>query len=404
MSFGATSGGNPATVHVKPAGMKSLGRRHPWIFSGAIQRVEGHPGPGQTVRILGPNGKAVAVGAFTPGSQIAVRVWSFDPSADIGPAFFRERMADALRFRERLPGPGDTDAWRLINSEGDGLPGVVVDRYADTLVCQFLTTGADAWKETVVDALLDLTGAARAYERSDVGIRAKEGLAQISGPLRGPGPDGPVAIRENGRRYLVDIVTGHKTGFYLDQRDNRALVTDFSTGAEVLNCFAYTGGFSVSALAAGAARVTSVEASAPALATISRHLDLNGLPADRHESVEGDVFSVLRQYRDMGRRFDLIVLDPPKFVETRPQLTRACRGYKDINLLAFKLLRPGGVLFTFSCSGLVAPDLFQKIVADAAVDAGRDVRIIRRLAQAPDHPSALHFPEGHYLKGLICGS
>ena len=422
----------PAVI-LKPGREKSIQRRHPWIFSGAIEKVEGDPGSGETVEVRSAGGMPLALGAYSPHSQIAVRVWTFDPTESVSPAFLRARLTRALDARSTLgpdvrstgpedlppatfhpvravaqhPGPPGRDglpltAYRLVNAESDGLPGLVVDRYGEYLVCQFLSAGAEYWKREIITLLAGLLPFAGIYERSDVDVREKEGLSSATGVLAGSPPPDLVEIDEYGCRFAVDVRRGHKTGFYLDQRDNRALVREYAEGREVLNCFAYTGAFGVWALKGGAVEVTNVESSAAALDLARRNVELNGLDASRVENVAGDVFHVLRQYRDARRQFDLIVLDPPKFAESRSQIETASRGYKDINLLAFKLLRPGGVLFTFSCSGLITPDLFQKIVAGAALDAGRDVQIVRRLTQAPDHPVALNFPEGAYLKGLVC--
>jgi 23S rRNA (cytosine1962-C5)-methyltransferase len=391
-----------ATATVTEAGASALRRRHPWVFGRAVAQVSGDPGPGDTVDILAPGGTPVARGAYSPASQIRVRVWTFDPAERVDAAFFRSRLDRAIAARrELLAEPGHT-ACRLVNAESDGLPGVVVDRYGDTLVCQLLAAGAERWRQELVAALVDAAPCRSVYERSDADVRAKEGLEPRTGLVWGAEPPELVEIHERGLHLQVDVRCGHKTGFYLDQRCNRARVAAHCRGAEVLNCFSYTGAFSVAALAAGAARVTEVETSAPALALARRHLELNGLEAARLEQVEGNVFAVLRGFRDRGRQFDLVILDPPKFAESRAQLAGASRGYKDVNLLAFKLLRPGGRLFTFSCSGLVSAELFQKIVADAALDAGREVQLLERLGQASDHPTALPFPEGTYLKGLIC--
>ena len=395
------------SVTLKSGREKSILRRHPWIFSGAIDRVEGDPQSGETVEVCAPDGTRLAWGAFSPQSQIAIRVWTFDPREHVSPAWFRERLSRALATRSSLATSAPRNdlsltAYRLVNAESDGLPGLVVDRYADWLVCQFLSAGAEYWKRDLAALLGDLVTQAGIYERSDVDVREKEGLAPTTGVLRGEAPPELVEIGEYGCRFLVDVRGGHKTGFYLDQRDNRALVAEYSGGREVLDAFGYTGAFGVWALKGGAVRVTHVESARAALELARRNLELNGLEAARVESVAGDVFHVLRQYRDSRRQFDLIILDPPKFAASRSQVERATRGYKDINLLAFKLLRPGGVLFTFSCSGLVTPDLFQKVVAGAALDAGREAQILRRLTQPPDHPVALNFPEGEYLKGLVC--
>ena len=402
---------DPALI-LKPGREKSLQRRHPWIFSGAIARLEGTPAPGGTVELLSANGEFLARAAYSPTSQIRARVWTFDPSEPVDADFFRRRIQFALQTRARFnlvpdtsradTRPAPTDACRLIHAESDGLPGLIVDRYLGTLVVQFLSAGADYWRETIADLLLELTGLARIFERSDADVRELEGLPLCVGPLRGPIDQSPVTITENGLKFLVNLESGHKTGFYLDQRENRSKVRRLAEAREVLDCFCYTGGFTVNALAGDAKSVLSVDASADALALCRGNVALNALPPDRHFALEGDVFQLLRKFRDEARSFDLIVLDPPKFAPTAAQAEKAARGYKDINLLAFKLLRPGGILVTFSCSGGVDADLFQKIVASAALDAGVDAQIVEHLFQAPDHPVALNFPEGAYLKGLVC--
>jgi 23S rRNA (cytosine1962-C5)-methyltransferase len=394
---------------------KSLLRRHPWIYSGAVERIAGDPQPGDTVDVRAADGRWLARAAFSPRSQIRARVWTFTEDEPVTPDFFRNRLARALATRRssiishqssiinhqssvvRPP-----SAARLVNAESDFLPGLIVDRYADWLVCQFLSAGAEKWKREIVAALGELIPNAGIYERSDVDVRAKEGLPPVTGVLAGAPPPELVEIEEHGCRFLVDVQRGHKTGFYLDQRDNRALLAAHASGREVLNAFAYTGAFGVLALKGGAAHVTNLDSSAAALELAQRNCELNGFDGTRTTHHVGDAFSVLRQYRDARRQFDIVVLDPPKFAESQSQVERAARGYKDINLLAFKLLRPGGLLFTFSCSGAIEPALFQKIVADAAVDAGREAQILQRMTQAADHPVALSFPEGEYLKGLVC--
>jgi 23S rRNA (cytosine1962-C5)-methyltransferase len=398
-----------ATVVLRPEREKSLLRRHPWVFSGAIGHVEGQPEAGETVAVQAADGTPLGWGAYSPQSQIAVRMWSFDPRETIDRGFLRRRLEQALALRTSLARPA-LDAYRLVNAESDGLPGLIVDRYGDYLVGMFLSAGAERWKPELAALLGELaeggqwpTGPARGlYERSDVDVRAKEGLPLTSGLLSGQAPPERVEIHEYGVRFAVEIARGHKTGFYLDQRDNRALLATFAAGAEVLNGFAYTGGFGVWALQGGARRVINVDTSVPALELAAHNAALNGHGTEAVENIAGDVFHVLRHFRDARRQFDLIVLDPPKFAESRGQVERATRGYKDINLLACKLLRPGGTLFTFSCSGQISPDLFQKIVAGAALDSGRDVRTIQWLRQGPDHPVALNVPEGEYLKGLVC--
>ena len=391
-----------AFVIVKPKRDKSLMRRHPWIFSGAVAKIRGTLNPGDTVDVVTPQGNWLGRGAHSPSSQICVRIWTFDEDEVVDASFFRRRLERAAANRRELVERQCLSGYRLVNAESDGLPGVIIDRYEDYLVCQFLTMGAEVWKDTIVRQLQELIPAAGIYERSDSPVRDKEGLPRQTSVLAGKEPPATIAFREGPHRFWVDVRNGHKTGFYLDQRDNRRQVGGPAADAEILNCFAYTGGFGVAALKAGARHVTNVDLSAAALDLSQRNILLNDLNPDQVEHVEADVFKQLRYYRDAARRFDLIVLDPPKFADSRAQVSRASRGYKDINLLAIKLLREGGYLFTFSCSGLMEPDLFQKIVADAALDAGRDVQIVQRLNQAADHPTALNFPEGHYLKGLLC--
>jgi 23S rRNA (cytosine1962-C5)-methyltransferase len=391
----------PALI-LKPGREKSLTQRHPWIFSGAVDRLVGDPSAGETVAVYSAGGEFLAWAGYSPVSQIRARVWSFQREVEIGPDFFRQRLKSALEWREKLISPEETNAMRLVHGESDGLPGLVVDRYDDILVVQILSYGAERWREDLVNLLVDLTGVDTIFERSDVDVRSLEGLPERTGLLRGRSVPERLIIYEEEIRYEVNVQTGQKTGFYLDQRRNRARLKAYAEHREVLNCFCYTGGFTLSALAGRASRVLSVDSSGEALQVGQRNLTLNGLPENRAEWLEGDVFQVLRKLRDQARSFDLIVLDPPKFAPTVAQAERAARGYKDINLLACKLLRPGGVLFTFSCSGGISPALFQKIVAGAAVDAGVEMAVVERLSQGPDHPVNLYFPEGEYLKGLVC--
>lgn len=359
------------------------------------------------MEVLSTGGEFLGWAAYSPESQIRARVWTWDRLQTIDAAFLRGQLAQALALRQKLIPAEETDALRLVHGESDGLPGLVVDRYAGTLVVQYLSSGPERFREEIADLLVELTGIPDLYERSDVDVRALEGLAQRTGRLRGLAPPGEAPtefrqqITENGLRFWVDVRQGHKTGYYLDQRRNRARVGQVAGGRNVLDCFSYTGGFMNYCLAGGADSVLAVDSSAEALAVGRENLALNGLPQERAESLEGDVFQLLRTFRDSRRSFDLIILDPPKFAQTASQAQRAARGYKDINLLAFKLLRPRGLLATFSCSGGVDADLFQKIVAGAALDANVNARIVERLFQGPDHPVALNFPEGSYLKGLL---
>jgi 23S rRNA (cytosine1962-C5)-methyltransferase len=390
-----------ATLILYPGKEKSVLRRHPWLFSGAIAQLDGRARPGDTVDVVSHQGRPLARAAFSPASQIRARVWSFDPQEPIDHAFFKRRVAAAIARRAGLPELATQQGVRLIHAESDGLPGVIADRYGDTVVLQLTTTGADKWRAAIADSLQKATGCARIHERSDVEVRHLEGLEPVTGWLLGGATDADLVIEENGVRMVVDIVAGHKTGFYLDQRDNRRCVAELSRGRRVLNCFCYTAGFSLQALAGGAREVVSMDSSGPALATAQRNLALNPqLDATRAIWREVDVFGELRNMRDQ-ESFDLIVLDPPKFAHTAAHAERAARAYKEINLSALRLLAPGGLLMTYSCSGGVPADLFQKILAGAALDAGRTARVVQRLQGAADHPVDLAFPEGDYLKGLL---
>jgi 23S rRNA (cytosine1962-C5)-methyltransferase len=391
-----------AIVHLLPDRDRSLRRHHPWIYTGAIARIEGTPTTGATIQVVDVGGKPMGSGAFSPHSQIAVRMWTFDPAEAVDEAFFRRRIARALAARAALPELAATNAYRLIHGESDGLPGLIVDRYGDYLVCQLTSAGADLHGGLFAALLQELCPEVKGiYERSDVDSREKEGLPPEMGLLAGAEPPPQIEIHEGACRFLVDVRKDQKTGFYLDQRDNRALVARYAAGREVLNCFAYTGAFGLHALAGGATAVVQLDSAARALTVARANAELSGLGERQSEYVEGNAFSILRDYRNAGRCFDLVILDPPKLAAHAGQVEQACRAYKDVNLLAFKVLRPGGLLFTFSCSGNLGADLFQKIVADAALDARRDAAIVHRLSQAGDHPVGLPFPEGGYLKGLL---
>jgi 23S rRNA (cytosine1962-C5)-methyltransferase len=380
---------------------KSLLRRHPWIFTGAINSVDEGLASGATVDLISSEGHFLARAFYSPASQIRARVWTFTDEP-IDKEFFRRKIRSAIQKRSTLNVQRFSNAYRLIHAESDGIPGLIVDRYDDVLVLQSLTTGTEFWKETIADVLVEETGIANIYERSDADVRELEGLKPVTGILRGTITNLQLPITEYGLRFQVNIATGHKTGFYLDQRANRHRVGEFAKDRDVLNCFCYTGGFSIHALAAGAKSVLSVDSSADALALGKENITLNNLPAEKATWLEGDVFQLLRKFRDENRSFDMIILDPPKFAPTAAHAEKASRAYKDINLLAFKLLRHGGMLFTYSCSGGIDAALFQKIVASAALDAGTDATIIEHLSQGSDHPVSLHFPEGAYLKGLVC--
>ncbi len=393
------------TLTLKSNRERSLLRRHPWLFSGAIQSVEGDPVPGETVEVLSSRGEFLARAAYSPQSQISARVWSFDPDQKIDAELIRARLLRAIDSRK--PYRQFSNSLRLVHAESDGLPGLIVDQYDETLTIQFLSAGAEFWRETITELLVEITGLATIYERSDVDVRSLEGMQARVGQLHSADQqtdagNQQMTIQENGLDFLVDIANGHKTGFYLDQRENRLFIRGLAKDRDVLDCFSYTGGFAANALKGGATSVTLIDESADALQLARENLAFNLLSVDKAEFIQADVFKELRTYRDSRRSFDLIILDPPKFAPTKATAERAARGYKDINLLAFKLLRPGGLLATFSCSGGVDMALFQKIVAGAALDAEVDAHVLHRLSQSPDHPVALNFPEGEYLKGLVC--
>ncbi|MFM1989312.1 MAG: hypothetical protein RJA99_2269 [Pseudomonadota bacterium] len=387
----------PALV-LKPGKEKSLLRRHPWVYATAVAQVRGRPASGDTVAVVGADGRFLARAAFSPQSSIRARAWTFDEAEPVDAAMMAARVRAAVARRESLR--GESDALRLVFGEADGLPGFVADRYADRLVVQCLAAGVERWRDAIVDALVEATGCTRVHERSDAAAREREGLAPREGPLRGEAPTAPVEVTEHGVRYRVDVVAGHKTGFYIDQRDNRALVGRWAAGRRMLNCFCYTGGFTLAARAGGAAEATSIDSSAEALALAADNERANGFDAP---SVwwQANVFDALKQLLAEGRQFDLIVLDPPKFAPSVQHVDRAARAYKEINLKALRLLAPGGLLFTFSCSGAIGVDLFQKIVAGAVIDARVDAQLLQRLAAGLDHPMSMTHPEGEYLKGLM---
>ena len=395
-----------AKIVLKKGREESLLRRHPWVFSGAIAGVEDEPVRGATVEVRANDGRTLGRAAWSPHSQISARVWSFDPGEQIDAEFFRRRLVRAFSARKPSQDDWGDDCGRLVYAEADGLPGVIVDRYAGFVVCQFLSAGAEFWRETICGLIAELAPGVSIYERSDADSREKEGLEPRTGVLIGSEPPELLDVSDGRFGFLVDLARGHKTGFYLDQRDNRAaaaeLIGSLPRPGDVLDCFSYTGSFTVAALAGGASWVTAVESSPPAIETARRNVALNGLDLTRVQFEEGNVFAFLRSCRDAGRVFDAVILDPPKFAGSRGMVEAAGRGYKDINLLAMKLLAPGGLLITFSCSQHIGADLFERILAFAAMDAGRDVQIVRHLQQAGDHPVALNFPESAYLKGAAC--
>lgn len=396
-------GDQKACVLLQPGREKPVCQHHPWVFSGAVARVEGKTAEGTVVNVCDATGRFLARGVFNPHSQITVRLLTWDETESIGASFWQRRLWRAIQGRALLAAEERTTAYRLVHAESDGLPGLVVDRYDAWLVVQFSAWAAEVGREHIIATLKDVPGIKGIMERADPTARRREHLPVREGVLWGEEPPKRLLIREGGHHFFVDVRGGQKTGFYLDQRENRRRVAAYAAGRDAVNAFGYTGAFAVYLLAAGASQVVSIDTSHEALALTEENLRLNGFDPDRQgEQVQGDVFAILRDWREEGRRFSLIVLDPPKFASTQAQVAGATRGYKDINLLALQLLRPGGILATFSCSGLVSADLFQKIVFGAAMDAGREVQVLERLSQGADHPILLSFPEGEYLKGMIC--
>ena len=390
-----------ARIYLKVSREKSLLRKHPWVFSKAINKIKGNPMLGDTVDVFDSKENWLAKGAYSPESQIRIRLWSFDIEQEIDHTFFAEKIRNAQARRDWFIAQGQLTGYRLIAGESDGLPGITIDIYNKFIVCQLLSAGAEFHRYTLVECLKAQYPQHHIYERSDVDVRKKEGLEPVKGWLTEPQAETTTIIEEHGIKILVDIANGHKTGFYLDQRDSRLAAGRYAKGKTVLNCFSYTGTFSLHCAANDAKDVINVDVSQPALDIAKQNLAHNNLTDSNVSFIKDDVFKLLRRFRAEKRSFDMIILDPPKFVESKAQLTGACRGYKDINMLAMQLLNPKGTLLTFSCSGLMEANLFQKIVADAALDAKRNAYIVERLQQAADHPVASNYPEGYYLKGLV---
>jgi 23S rRNA (cytosine1962-C5)-methyltransferase len=394
-----------ATLQLKSGREKPVLNRHPWIFSGAIESLSGgSPAPGDIVDVVDSMNRWLARGYYNSNSQITVRILTWEQSEIIDSSYWSHRIERAIGHRNSLRFEPETNAYRLINAESDGLPGLVVDKYGDFLVVQLLTAGVDVRRKLLCSLLVEKLKPIGIVERSDVPVRRREGLPLKSDLLYGEMPPSDFKIIENGLGFEVDLSAGQKTGFYLDQRDNREAVCEkrFVENKDVLNVFSYTGGFSVYAANSGASSVLNVDISYQALERAERNMELNGFQRPDDEYLAGNAFEILRHFRDSGKQFDMVILDPPKFAHKRKEIVDACRGYKDINWLAFRLLRPGGLLATFSCSGLVSPDLFQKVIFGAAVDANREAQIIKQLGQPPDHPVLLTFPESAYLKGFLC--
>lgn len=387
----------PARLVLKPTRQRSVLRLHPWIFSGAVARTDGDPQPGDSVLVCADDGTALGWAAYSPQSQIRARMWTYSADEPFTGDMIAQRVLAAHARRAGLW--KQTNSARIVFSEADGLPGLIADQYGETVVMQLTTVGVERWRNEIVHSLAALPGVVSVFERSDADIREREGLGPQVGLVSGPLPPPEVITTEHQWRFSVDVHGGHKTGFYLDQRHARSMIGELAAGRSMLNVFSYTGAFSVIAAASGATNITNIDSSAPALATAGRNAILNSV--DVGELLDADAFTALRGLRDRAKNYDLIVLDPPKFAATERQIDKATRAYKDLNLLALKLLNPGGLLLTFSCSGAMTMDLFQKVIAGAALDAKRQASIIDRLHQPEDHPVPLPFPEAEYLKGLL---
>jgi 23S rRNA (cytosine1962-C5)-methyltransferase len=385
-------------LYLKRGREKPVRHYHPWIFSGAVKYLEGEPSSGETVMVVDAAGDFLAWGAYSPNSQIRVRIWSWAQDQKINQDYFRTLILGALDYRKRID--YRYPMRRLIHGESDGLPGLIADQYGDVLVLQLLSSGVEFWKDDLIQIIAEETNCRTIFERSDVQVRKLEGLPLRTGTLYGPEPASLVEVDENSFKYLIDVTNGHKTGYYLDQRENRVIIGEMCSGKTVLDCFCYTGGFSLQALKNNAQNVTLIDESDTALVLAEKHIKENQLDLDAVTIHQGDVFKVLRKFRDQAASFDVIILDPPKFAPTASHVDRAARGYKDINLLAFKLLNPGGLLATFSCSGGITREFFLRVLSGAAQDAGVNARIQLHMGQSADHSSNLSFPEGNYLKGF----
>jgi 23S rRNA (cytosine1962-C5)-methyltransferase len=390
-------------VILKKGKEKAVMQRHPWLFSGAIDKVKGKPANGDVVRLLNTDGKFMAYGFYNDQSRVALRLLEWNEDVAIDDDWFRKKVAVAVASRAELLADGSTNTCRLIFSEADYLPGLIVDKYADYLSLQILTSGIENNKAVIIDELEKLLQPKGIFDKSDASSREHEGLgASNGGVLAGAHPPEIVGVKENNVVYGINIAEGQKSGFYCDQRDNRHIVAAHVKGKKVLDCFCYTGGFTLNSLKQGAASVTSVDSSALAIETLKQNIELNGLNADLNRTFQSDVNKQLRKFKEEGETFDLIILDPPKYAPSRSALDRAARAYKDLNRIAMLLLNKGGLLATYSCSGAMDIDNFKQVLAWAALDAGKEVQFIYQFCQPEDHPVRASFPEGEYLKGLLC--
>ncbi|HUH34097.1 MAG TPA: class I SAM-dependent rRNA methyltransferase [Daejeonella sp.] len=390
-------------VRLKKGKEKAVKQLHPWIFSGAVEQVKGKPENGEIVTVTDNQGEFLAYGFYNDQSRVAVRLLEWNQQTEVNEDWWRLRIRKAVQAREDLMLNGDTNTYRLIFSEADFLPGLIVDRFADYLSVQILTSGIERNKVVILDELQQLLDPLGIFDRSDASARSHEGMeASSGGILSGVEPPEFVTVKENGVLYDVNISSGQKSGFYCDQRVNRKLVADHSAGKRVLDCFSYSGGFSLNAFKQNASEVTSVDSSALALETLKRNIEINKFQNATHRLFQSDVNKQLRAFRESGEKFDVIILDPPKYAPSRSAVSKASRAYKDLNRQAMLLLEQGGLLATFSCSGAIDIASFKQILAWAALDAGKEVQFIHQFSQPEDHPVRSSFPEGEYLKGLLC--
>ncbi|MFN0291384.1 class I SAM-dependent rRNA methyltransferase [Pedobacter helvus] len=388
-------------IKLKKGKDKAVNQRHPWVFSGALDKIKGKPENGDVIRLLDANNDFLAYGYYNDQSRVAVRLLEWDENIGVDQAWYEQKIKTAIAGRAHLLADNDTTAARLIFSEADFLPGLIVDQYADFLSVQILSSGIEKAKDIIIAVLVELLQPKGIFDRSDATARTHEGITAENGLLWGEAPAEFIEVKENGIKYHINIAEGQKSGFYCDQRDNRKLLASYTKGKSVLDCFSYSGGFSLNAFAQGAAEVTSVDSSALAIETLKQNIAINKFDENKHIAIQSDVNKQLRQFNDEGKKFDVVVLDPPKYAPSRSALDRAARAYKDLNRRGLLLLESGGLLATFSCSGAVDIDTFKQIIAWAALDAGKEVQVIYQFCQPEDHPVRLSFPEGEYLKGLL---
>ena len=388
-------------VILKKGKEKAALQRHPWIFSGALDKVKGSPANGEVVRVLAADKEFLAYGYFNEKSRVAVRMLEWDETKTIDRDWYQQKIRTAIASRAHVLRNGDTNTCRLVFSEADFLPGLIVDRYADFLSLQILSAGIENAKEDIISILREELQPTGIFDKSDATARTHEDLEVANGLLWGENPPEFLEVKENGIIYHINIAGGQKSGFYCDQRDNRQVLAAYTQGKAVLDCFSYSGGFSLNSFKAGASHVTSVDSSALALDTLQQNIDLNGFDKAQSTVIQSDVNKQLRVFKEEGKKFDVIVLDPPKYAPSRSALDRAARAYKDLNRLGMGLLESGGLLATFSCSGAVDIETFKQIIAWAALDAGKEIQIVKQFSQPEDHPVRISFPEGEYLKGLL---